>query len=93
MTIAIAPIEFLGSHSFASCKEQAEKLLCHLADGRKEYNDGANAIQGFGEGAASVAMRGENTGCGWKGWAGQPARIRQWQSVTTLWYEVPSNSL
>ena len=50
MTIAIAPIEFLGSHSFASCKEQAEKLLCHLADGRKKYNDGANAIQGFGKG-------------------------------------------
>jgi hypothetical protein len=71
-----------------------EKLSCHLAYGQRECKEGANAIQGFGEGRGlgydartSYGLRVEKLG--WT--AGQD---RQRQSVTgnlSLWYEVPSN--
>jgi hypothetical protein len=50
MTIAIAPLESWAPPSSAPYKEQAEKLSFHLAYGQRKCKEGANAIQGFGEG-------------------------------------------
>jgi hypothetical protein len=84
MTITAAPIEFWGSPCSAPCKEQTEKLSCHLAYGQKGCKEGATAIRGFGEGYRLGYDAGRKYGLrveklGWK--AGQD---RQRQSVTMV---------